>query len=335
MRLRTIGVLLGALLLGGLAPAAASAAGGLTLSAGRGSVEISEYAVSLVGVAAAGASGKTSVVVDASEVSKDVAVLHMLQNCARDGQVFTCETSLAAGAAAQFQLVVQARPGAAQGPAGHVRVSAPGADTVTVDLTVVRPRQADLQTASDRQVASVGQTVPVTVVVHNAGPDPAAGSAVTVSTADDLVFRGFASCPGKVSGRRCVLPELAAGTSVAVVVSVKVTGSHPAGAYGVALSTADPRRPDGGRLDVCVRGGYCTDGHRYGARAAAAPKPPASPQPAASAEPDGHPAASGLPLSARGPVEGLPAMLAFAFVFAVVVLASVRLARSSRPGRDG
>ncbi|MDI1464281.1 hypothetical protein QEZ54_25245 [Catellatospora sp. KI3] len=333
MRLRTIGALLGALLLGALAPAAASGAGALTLSAVRGTVELNEYEVAVVGVAADNHTGAeikdATVVVDASQAASSVIVMHMLQDCARSGQVFTCRTSVAAGDFAQFQLVLQARAGAARGPAGYVTVRSQGAAAVKVDLQVVRPQLADIRTTSDREVGSVGQTVPVTIVVHNAGPDPSYRPTVFVYEADGLDFRGFAACPGELAEGGCMLPTLAAGQSLGVVANIKITAKDPSGTYGVRTSTADPNTANAGLLDVCVRGGYCTNGRRYGVQAA----PGAGAAPAASehavAAPDLAPAA------ARGLIGGLPAMLAFGLVLVVVAVASVQLARSSRPGRDG
>ncbi|MBV1853381.1 DUF11 domain-containing protein [Catellatospora tritici] len=364
MRLRTIGALLGALLLGALAPAAASGAGALTLSAMRGTVEINEYEVSVVGIVADNHTGAAirdaAVVVDASQVSSSVEVMHMLQDCARAGKVFTCRTSVAAGDFAQFQLVVQAHQGAGKGPAGQVTVTAPGSTPIKVGLQVIRPQLADIQTTSDRQVGSVGQTVPVTIVVHNAGPDSSYRPTVFVYEADGLDFQGFAACPGTLEEGGCMLPTLTAGKSLAVVAKIKITGKDPSGTYGVRTSTADPNTANAGLLDVCVRGGYCTNGRRYGVQAApsggaASPKPQATatattsaaPAPAEPGTPSGTgtgaaPAASEHavaapdlePMAVRGPAEGLPAMLAFGLVFTVVVVASVQVARTFRPGRD-
>ncbi|HEX2254607.1 MAG TPA: DUF11 domain-containing protein [Thermoanaerobaculia bacterium] len=175
--------------------------------------------------------------------------------CSRSGVVVVCELGdLANGDEAV--IAIEVVPGATGTITDTVRVSAAeedpdlgnNSDSEQTQVGANSARSADLsviKTASSRQVG-VGQAFTYTIVVSNAGPDPATGTEMVdllpMGVAFRAAFPSQGSCTEAVGVVTCVLGTIAAGGTASV--QIEVVPTAPGTLVNTAVVSANESEQD-------------------------------------------------------------------------------------------
>ncbi len=182
------------------------------------------------GLISTGRATAAKVTLDTSGIDTGkVSVVGVEGPCTRSGSLISCDFGTIGKGNATARVILQAKPGAAAGAAGTVKLksSVPSSDTTqSGKLTVSHdPSATDVSITSAATPGKIGGTATGTYTVRNNGPSVQPWVEVGVRPQNGTTFTGGTHCRAGSGGEAsCRVNDLAVGASVKFTLTYRVGG---------------------------------------------------------------------------------------------------------------